>query len=133
MKIKFLLVDDSAVMRKMIMQTIFKGSVFTEDNTEMLQAGNGAQGVESFQANKPQIVLSDWNMPIMDGLEMVKKIREIDKVVPIIMITTEGTEDKMKEALTQGLATDYVVKPLRPGELEGKLLQAFQMIKSQGA
>ena len=130
MKIKFLIVDDSAVMRKMIIQAIYKGNIFNEENTEMFQAGNGAQGVEMFTNFQPQIVLSDWNMPVMDGLEMVKKIRDIDKKVPIIMITTEGTEDKMNEALQQGLATYYLVKPLKPGSLEEKLTKAFQALKA---
>lgn len=130
MKIKFLVVDDSAVMRKMIIQTIYKGNIFNDENTEMFQAGNGAQGLEMFQTYQPQIVLSDWNMPVMDGLEMVKKIRDLDKKVPVIMITTEGTEDKMNEALQQGLATDYVVKPLKPGSLEEKLVKAFQALKA---
>lgn len=128
MKVKFLVVDDSAVMRKMIIQTIYKGTVFSEENTEMVQAGDGVQGVEQFKASQPQIVLSDWNMPNMDGLEMIRKIREIDKKVPIIMITTEGTEDKMQLALAENLATDYVIKPLTPGTLEEKLVKAFQAL-----
>ena len=128
MKVKILVVDDSAVMRKMIIQTIYKGTVFNEENSEMVQAQDGVQGVEQFKEAQPHIVLSDWNMPTMDGMEMISKIREIDQKVPIIMITSEGTKHAAALATSPGKATDYVVKPLTVGTLEEKLIKAFQSL-----
>ncbi len=129
MAVKFLIVDDSMVMRKLIMQTIFKGSVFNEQNTVFVQAADGALGVDMFKKEKPHIILSDWNMPNMDGFQMVQEIRKLDAKVPIIMITTEGTEDRVQKALAEGHATDYIVKPLQPGVLEKKLLKAFEALR----
>jgi two-component system chemotaxis response regulator CheY len=129
-KIKFLIVDDSVVMRKMIIQTIYSGGTFTPDNSEMLQASDGAQGLEIFKTQSPQIVLTDWIMPNMDGYEMIKKMREIDTKVPIILITivTQDTDERLKGLLSEKAVTDYIIKPLRTGILEEKLVKAFQAL-----
>lgn len=125
MAAKLLVVDDSKVMRQMIIRTLFQGSVFTADNCVIVEASDGAEGLELFKSEKPNIVLSDWNMPNMDGLHMVKEIRKIDKHVPIFMISEESTEDRIQTATSGGLATGYFVKPLAPGALEEKLMVLF--------
>lgn len=125
MKIQVLVADDSAVMRKLIIKTLGE----TEFKPErIIEAVDGADALSKFQANEGiNLVLSDWNMPNMDGLTFVKKIRERDKDVVILMITTEGTLGKMEDALNQGV-DNYVVKPFKADDLERKLQQAFQRV-----
>ena len=83
-----LVVDDSAMMRKIVIKNL-KDCGF---DVAVIEAGDGVEGLEKFKAGGIACVLSDWNMPNMDGLTMVKEIRKLDpqKTVPIIMITTEG-------------------------------------------
>ncbi len=128
--IKILIVDDSSIMRKMIVQTILKGNIFNHDNTRFFEASNGSQGVELFGIHRPQVVLTDWTMPQMDGIQMIEAIRKRDPDTPVVMITSEATEDRMKIAKKAG-ATDYIVKPLEPGVLEQKLLKAFEALRNK--
>jgi two-component system chemotaxis response regulator CheY len=120
-----LVVDDSGVMRKLVIRTLneteFKPS-------KIIEAGDGAQGLSKFvEEPKIDLILSDWNMPNMDGLTFVKKIREKDKDVVILMITTEGTMGKMEAALEEGV-DNYVVKPFKAEDLDRKLKKAFERL-----
>jgi two-component system, chemotaxis family, chemotaxis protein CheY len=67
-----------------------------------------------------ELVLSDWNMPNMNGLEFVREIRKVNPSVPIIMITTEGSEDKISEAIEAG-ANGYVCKPFTPDKIKEQI------------
>ena len=109
---KVLVIDDSGIMRKMITRALRQADVGVE---ETLEAENGAEGLESFQANSPDLVLCDWNMPVMDGLEFVQKAAA-SAPTPIIMLTTEGTDEKMGLAKEAG-AKGYVTKPFTPEKL----------------
>ena len=115
---KILIVDDSAMMRKIIIKNI-NACGWTVDITE---ASDGKEGLEQFTKGAFDLVLSDWNMPNMDGLSMVKAIREKDpeKKVPIIMVTTEGSADKVKEAVLAG-ANNYLAKPFTEDKFKDKL------------
>ena len=73
----------------------------------------------SSRHRKIDIVLCDWNMPVMDGLEFLTKARETS-AVPVIMLTTEGTQDKITAAVSAG-ANGYVTKPFTPEKLEEKI------------
>jgi two-component system, chemotaxis family, chemotaxis protein CheY len=113
-----LVVDDSAMMRKIVIKNL-KDCGF---DVTVIEAGDGLEGLEKFKAGGIACVLSDWNMPNMDGLTMVKEIRKLDpqKTVPIIMITTEGSADKVKDAVLAG-ANNYLAKPFTPDRFKAKL------------
>ena len=113
-----LVVDDSAMMRKIVIKNL-KDCGF---DVTVVEAGDGLEGLEKFKAGGIACVLSDWNMPNMDGLSMVKEIRKLDpqKTVPIIMITTEGSADKVKDAVLAG-ANNYLAKPFTPDRFKEKL------------
>jgi two-component system chemotaxis response regulator CheY len=113
-----LVVDDSAMMRKIVIKNL-KDCGY---DVAIIEAGDGKEGLEKFQAQKPDLVLSDWNMPNMDGLSMVREMRKLDpdKTVPIIMVTTEGSADKVKEAVLAG-ANNYLAKPFTPERFKEKL------------
>ena len=111
-----LVVDDSAMMRKIVIKNI-KECGF---DVTVLEASDGKEGLEVFKAGGINCVLSDWNMPNMDGLSMVKAIRALDRTVPIIMVTTEGSADKVKEAVLAG-ANNYLAKPFTPDRFKEKL------------
>lgn len=113
---KILVVDDSSTMRRIITNTL-KG-IGQED---VVQAGDGVEGLAQLQAN-PDIglVLSDWNMPNMNGLDFLKKIRETRKDLPVIMITTEAEKTNVITAIKAG-ANNYIVKPFTPDVLKEKL------------
>ncbi len=116
MVMKFLLVDDSRTMRN-----IWKKVLSSLENSETVEAGDGVEGLNAIKENGPvDIMLIDWNMPNMDGLTMVKKVRETDKATPIIMVTTEAEKPRIIEAIKAGV-NNYVVKPFTPDALLGKI------------
>ena len=109
---KILAVDDSASMRQMVTFTL-KGAGF-----DVVEAQDGKQALSAAQSNKFDLVLSDVNMPIMGGIELVSKLRELPnyKFVPILMLTTESAGDKKMEGKKAG-ATGWIVKPFNPEQL----------------
>ena len=113
---KFLLVDDSRTMRN-----IWKKVLAGLENSEIVEAGDGLEGLNAIKENGPvDMMLVDWNMPNMDGLTMVKKVREADKTTPIIMVTTEAEKPRIIEAIKAGV-NNYVVKHFTPDALLGKI------------
>lgn len=114
---KILIADDSRTMLRIICNVV-KQLGFKEDDIIMVE--NGLEGIKKFNDEHPQIVLTDWNMPVMNGLEFVKRIREVNKKVPIIMITTEGGKSEVITALKAGV-NNYIVKPFDATVLKEKL------------
>ncbi len=113
---KFLLVDDSRTMRN-----IWKKVVSSISGTEVFEAGDGIEGLKQIAENGPfNVMLVDWNMPNMDGLTMVTKVRETDKKSIIIMCTTEAEKPRIIEAIKAGV-NNYVVKPFTPDTLLTKI------------
>ncbi len=114
---KILVVDDSSTMRRIIINTLarlgFKDTV---------PAADGVEAWEAYKNNKEDIsvIITDWNMPNMNGLEFVKKVRSVDKKTPIIMVTTEGGKKEVITALKAGV-NNYIVKPFTPQVLKEKL------------
>lgn len=104
-----LLVDDSATMRKIVKRKI-KEAGFAVD--EFFEAEDGKQALEVVFNNSVDLILLDWNMPIMNGLEFVQTLRSVDlpKKIPVIMITTEGSPDKITEATSSGV-DGFILKP----------------------
>ncbi|MBN1759161.1 MAG: response regulator [Chitinispirillaceae bacterium] len=115
---KVLLVDDSATMRR-IQKTQLTGLGISE----VVEAGDGSEALTKLQAVMPvDIILLDWNMPVMDGFTFLKKVREdaTYKSVKIIMCTSESEKSRVVEALKAG-ANNYLVKPFTPEALKEKL------------
>ena len=116
---KILVVDDSSVQRKMIIQILRKAG-FTH---EVMEAGDGLEAIgvlgENFQ--DIAVVLCDWNMPNMNGLEFVEGVAQVPAVasVPVVMVTTEGTAEKIAQAKAANPNLQgYVVKPFTPEQLK---------------
>ncbi len=112
---KVLVVDDSGVMRKIIIRSL--NAVGVNDTVE---AGDGAEGFTAFKADSFDMVLTDWNMPVRSGLELVQDIRGTGSQVPIIMITTEAQKTQVIAAIQAGV-TDYLTKPFESDDLRAKL------------
>lgn len=120
MSTKILIVDDAIVARKMIKRHLV-GSPY--ENAELIEAVSGEKGLELFD-NSFNVVISDWNMPGINGLDFVKEIRKSeaeqgktsDQQIPIIMITTEGTAQKVNQAKDAGVS-EYIVKPFSAPQL----------------
>jgi two-component system, chemotaxis family, chemotaxis protein CheY len=119
-KIKALIVDDSSVMRKIVERSLRQAGV---DLEKVLEAGNGAEALVALQGGAVDLILCDINMPIMDGLEFVRQVATVDtaKGVPIVMITTEGSESHVVQALSAG-ARGYIRKPFTPEQVKEHVL-----------
>ena len=119
MALNILVVDDSAVMRKIIIKALRSGR-FADASIE--EAGDGLEGLKQFNPKKTDFILADWNMPNMNGIEFIKKVREIKtkKKIVIMMITTEGSGGKMEEAMSAGV-DNYIAKPFTSTQLEQKI------------
>ena len=113
---KILVVDDSSTMRRII-SNILK----SEGQEDIVEAGDGLEALAALGANAGiQLILTDWNMPNMNGLDFMVKVRETDKATPIVMITTEAEKQNVITALKAG-ANNYVVKPFTPEIIKAKL------------
>jgi two-component system chemotaxis response regulator CheY len=117
-QLKILVVDDSSTMRRIIKNTLNRLGY-----KDLFEAENGAQAWEVLQQNDGiNVLVTDWNMPEMNGLELVQKVRAEEKYVdmPIIMVTTEGGKGEVITALKAGV-NNYIVKPFTPQVLKEKL------------
>jgi len=112
MAYKMLVVDDSLPMRMIIIRTI-KASGFQE--TEFLQAGNGAEALKLLGKEWLDLVITDYNMPDMNGMELIQEMKKDDilKAIPVLVVTTEGSKQKVDEFIEKG-ASGYVKKPFTP-------------------
>ena len=114
---RFLVVDDSSTMRRIIINTLNKLGY-----TECREAGNGKEGLDALSANPVDIVITDWNMSEMSGVEFVRAVRSNDatKAMPVLMVTTNAAEGDIVEALKAGV-NNYVVKPFTPATIKEKI------------
>lgn len=112
---KVLVADDSSTMRKIIIRSLQAVGV-----TETTEAADGNEAVDMFKPGEFDIVLTDWNMPGKNGLEVTQEIRKQDAKVPIIMVTTEAEKGRVLEAIEAGVS-DYLVKPFTADTLREKL------------
>lgn len=109
---KVLAVDDSATIRTSI------SFVLKQEGYDVVEAVDGVDGIEKAKADKFNLVITDINMPNMDGIEMIKQLRATDgyKFTPIIALTTENQDSKMQEGKAAG-ATGWIVKPFTSEKL----------------
>jgi two-component system chemotaxis response regulator CheY len=107
---KVLVVDDSRIMRNLV-KNIFSDLKIP---CEYLEAENGKKALQLIELEKVSLIFLDWNMPEMDGMEFLKKVRSMPdyKETPIVMVTSEAAKYNVVEALQNG-ATDYIVKPVQ--------------------
>jgi two-component system chemotaxis response regulator CheY len=114
-----LVVDDSAAIRKILQRVLNQTDISLG---AILEAGDGQEALESLKANKIDLVLSDINMPKMDGLQLLATLKANPqwKHIPVVMITTEGGEAKVGEAVRLG-ASGYVRKPFTADQIKEKL------------
>ena len=114
--IRALIVDDSSVMRKIVERSLRQAGM---DLKQVLEAGNGAEALTVLQDNPVDLILCDINMPVMDGLEFVKQLAGVEnaKGVPVVMITTEGSESHVVQALSFG-AKGYIRKPFTSDQVK---------------
>jgi len=111
--IKVLVVDDSSTMRR-IVKGVFKGLGFTN----ILEAEDGSGALEKLRKEKIDLILADWSMPKMTGLDLLKTVRSDNnlKNIPFIMVTAEGQKKDILEATRAGVS-NYIVKPFTPETL----------------
>src|SRR4051794_36997526 len=114
---RFLIVDDSSTMRRIIINTLTKLGY-----ESFVEAGNGREGLDRLGAGPVDLVITDWNMPEMNGIEFVRSLRasEQGKKVPVLMVTTNAANDDVAEALRAGV-NNYVVKPFTADTLKEKI------------
>ena len=89
-----------------------------------VEAEDGVQALEKFKESRPDLMLVDWNMPRMDGITLVKTIRETDRNIALIMCTTEAEKARVVEAIKAGV-DNYLVKPFTPDSLARKIEQTM--------
>ena len=112
-----MVVDDSRSMRRIIKSALKRIGL-----TDVVEASNGVEAIQHFGDGIPDLILLDWNMPKMNGIEFLKRIKAHDKLkeIPVIMVTSEGRSGEVKEALEAG-AANYVVKPFEPQDLAERI------------
>jgi two-component system chemotaxis response regulator CheY len=122
--VRALIVDDSSVMRKIVERALRQAGV---ELSELREAGNGAEALAALSESSVDLILCDINMPVMDGLEFVKRLKDVAnaKGVPVVMITTEGSESHVVQALSMG-AKGYIRKPFTPDQVKEHVLPLLQ-------
>jgi two-component system chemotaxis response regulator CheY len=125
--IRVLIVDDSAVMRKIVERCLRQAGL---ELKEVIEAGNGIEGLAAVQQGSMDLILSDINMPAMDGLEFLEGLRSLDnaKGTPVVMITTEGSESRVVEALSAG-ARGYIRKPFTADQVRERVSPLLEEVR----
>jgi two-component system chemotaxis response regulator CheY len=115
MSLNILIVDDSEIVRRVIKKTLDIAEI---PYTELYEAGNGRQALDILNDNWIDLIFTDINMPIMGGVEMIKKLAEDDVLmdVPIIVVSTEGSKSRIDQLKKNGVSA-YLRKPVTPEQL----------------
>jgi two-component system chemotaxis response regulator CheY len=118
--VRVLIVDDSSVMRRIVERSLRQAGL---DVQQVFEASNGAEALTMARQHPLDLILSDINMPLMDGLEFVRQLRSIDAArhVPVIMITTEAGEAHVVQALSSG-ASGYIRKPFTSEQIKERII-----------
>ncbi len=107
---KILAVDDSPMMRQMVKQTLEEGGF------QAVMAADGEEGLQLFRGGGFDAVITDINMPVMDGITFIIELRRLNQEVPVITLTTEAEDDMKKKGQDAG-ANGWMVKPMEPEQL----------------
>ena len=126
---RFLVVDDFSTMRR-IVRNLLKELGYTNVD----EAEDGVQALQKLRSDQFDFVVSDWNMPNMDGLTMLKEIRKDPALskLPVLMVTAEAKKENIVAAAQAG-ANGYVVKPFTAATLDEKLGKIFEKLAAAGA
>lgn len=116
-----LIVDDSTSMRQMVSFTM------KEAGFNVLEGANGQEALKRVEGQHVDVVVTDLNMPIMDGITLIRQLRSnpLYKFTPILMLTTESQESKKQEGKTAG-ATGWIIKPFNPQQLLGVIAKVIR-------
>jgi two-component system, chemotaxis family, chemotaxis protein CheY len=122
--ISVLVVDDSPTMRRIIIGVLKRIGDFN-----IIEAGNGLEALEKLSVNTVQLIISDWNMPQMSGIDFVRAMKAIDsyKSTPILMVTTVRSTEKVLEAARLGV-NGYIIKPFKDEDLAAKIKTIFKYV-----
>jgi two-component system chemotaxis response regulator CheY len=112
---KALVVDDSLTIRRIVIKALGIVGI-----NEAAEAGDGQEAVKAAQAGQFDLILMDWNMPNMNGIEALRAIRQSGNKTPVVMVTTEAEKSRVIEAIKSG-ANDYLIKPFSPEQLAAKV------------
>lgn len=128
-KMKFLVVDDFSTMRRIVRNLLKELGYANVDEAE-----DGAMGLAKLRGSQFDFVISDWNMPTMDGLTMLQNIRADPTLahLPVLMVTAEAKKENIIAAAQAG-ANGYVVKPFTAATLDEKLQKIFDKLNKQSA
>ena len=121
MTIKVLVVDDMSTMRR-IVKNVLKEIGFSD----MIEAENGQDALNKLKAGDIGLIVSDWNMPVMQGIELLRAVRADPELkhLPFLMVAAEAQKENIVEAVQSGVS-NYVVKPFTAEALQGKLEKIF--------
>jgi len=122
---KVLVADDSITMRKVIARSVRAVCFENEIPVTMVEASDGEEAIKTFQRADFDFVVTDWDMEKRNGLEVVKEIRQLNKSVPIMMITSTTAREKVVAAITAGV-NEYVLKPFTGNALRERLRKYFE-------
>ncbi|MRR17189.1 MAG: response regulator [Deltaproteobacteria bacterium] len=119
---KVLIADDSRLVRGIVERAV------VSDGFEALQAANGKDALNILETayQDVRIVLLDWNMPVLNGIDVIKNMRRDDRFnkIPVLMVSTESEEKRIQEAVTAG-AQGYLTKPFTPDQLKNAIHQVL--------
>lgn len=122
-----LIVDDSRIMRNIVKNSLLKNKNFI---FSAIEADNGEDAFDLIEKGGIDLLLLDWNMPRLNGLELVQKLRSMDEYqkLPIIMITSEAAKYNVIEAVKAGV-NDYLIKPIQDKDLMKKIEQVLTVVR----
>ncbi|MBP9584818.1 MAG: sigma-54-dependent Fis family transcriptional regulator, partial [Bacteroidales bacterium] len=120
---KILVVEDDKISRRIIRE------ILSRSGYEVFEAEDGAQGLEAFKANKPDLVLTDYQMPVMNGLRVLSEIRNLQPAVPVIMLTGFGDIALIIKSIQLG-AFDFLEKPINTPQLKEVVASALNSVIS---
>ena len=119
---KILSVDDSRTIRLMLKR------VFRPFHCELFEAADGIEGLEAVITHQPDLIMLDYNMPVMDGVTMLRKMRELDNIkrTPVIMLTAEDSNEIISTVARLGVR-DYIIKPFEDENLLSKVSRIINL------
>jgi two-component system, chemotaxis family, chemotaxis protein CheY len=125
-EVRALIVDDSSVMRKIVERSLRQAGL---ESLVIFEAGSGIEALQILKSREVDLILSDINMPSMDGLEFVRQIhfQQLASKVPVVMITTESSEEHVKQAIQAG-ANGYIRKPFTADQVKQRVLPLLSMV-----
>ena len=124
---RILIVDDSSVMRKIVERSLRQAGLEIGD---VVEAGNGVEALVAVREGAFDLILSDINMPAMDGIEFLRQLSTVEgaKGTPVVMVTTEGSESRVVEALSIG-AKGYIRKPFTPDQIKERVSPLLEVLR----